>query len=55
MTAADAYDAMTSNRPYRKAMTHEEAIKELQRCSGNYFDPKVVEVFANTIKKNDKK
>jgi putative nucleotidyltransferase with HDIG domain len=55
MTAADAYDAMTSNRPYRKAMTHGEAIKELQRCSGSYFDPKVVEVFANTIKKNDKK
>ncbi|MDP8261372.1 MAG: HD domain-containing protein [Candidatus Kappaea frigidicola] len=55
MTAADAYDAMTSNRPYRNAMTHEEAIKELQRCSGSYFDPKVVEVFVNTVIEDDKK
>jgi len=36
-------------------MTHEEAIKELQRCSGSYFDPKVVEVFVNTVIEDDKK
>jgi putative nucleotidyltransferase with HDIG domain len=51
MTVADAYDAMTSNRPYRSAMSHEQAVEELKRCSGTYFDPKVVEVFAEHIKK----
>jgi putative nucleotidyltransferase with HDIG domain len=54
MTVADAYDAMTSDRPYRKAMSHEEALEELKRCSGSFFDPRVVTVFAQTIKNGHK-
>lgn len=42
---ADTYDAMTSTRPYRRAMTHEEALAEIRRCSGTQFDPRVVEAF----------
>ena len=39
----DAFDAMVSDRPYRKAMAVEEAIEELTRCRGTQFDPKVVD------------
>jgi putative nucleotidyltransferase with HDIG domain len=39
---ADAYDAMTSNRPYGRVMTQDEAMKELQRSGGAEFDPGVV-------------
>jgi putative nucleotidyltransferase with HDIG domain len=42
---ADALDAITSERPYRKARSFEDACKEIQRCSGTQFDPTVVEVF----------
>ena len=35
----DAYDAMVSDRPYRKALTNEEAVAELQSCAGTQFDP----------------
>lgn len=40
--ACDAYHAMTSNRAYRAAMSHDDAIAELVSCSGTQFDPKVV-------------
>ncbi|HTX77097.1 MAG TPA: HD-GYP domain-containing protein [Terracidiphilus sp.] len=43
---SDAYDAMTSQRSYRRTKTHEQAIQELIRCAGTQFDPRVVEVFA---------
>ncbi|MGE5422424.1 MAG: PAS domain S-box protein [Ignavibacteriales bacterium] len=42
---ADAYDAMTSDRPYRKAMSHQAAIKELKACAGTQFDPVLVDKF----------
>lgn len=42
---ADAYDAMTSARPYRKALTPAEAREELRRCAGRQFDRRVVEAF----------
>ena len=42
---ADAYDAMTSHRPYREAMSHEEAVAEIVRHSGTQFDPEVVQAF----------
>jgi diguanylate cyclase (GGDEF)-like protein/PAS domain S-box-containing protein len=38
----DAYDAMTNTRPYRKGISKKRAIKELRRCSGTQFDPKLV-------------
>ncbi|MDQ0286033.1 putative nucleotidyltransferase with HDIG domain [Desulfofundulus luciae] len=41
----DAYDAMTSARPYRKALTPDQAFNELKRCAGSQFDPRVVEAF----------
>ena len=42
---ADAFDTMTSDRPYRKAMPVEEAIAEIRRCSGTQFHPRVVAAF----------
>ena len=41
--ACDAYDAMTTDRPYRPAMTHHEAVAELRAGAGAQFDPQVVE------------
>ncbi|MBI3621507.1 MAG: response regulator [Nitrospirae bacterium] len=41
----DTFDAMTSDRPYRKAMELAKAIAELRRCAGTQFDPRVVEAF----------
>jgi two-component system, cell cycle response regulator len=45
VTACDAYDAMTSDRPYQRSLGHEEAVAELRRCAGTQFDPAVVEAF----------
>jgi HD-GYP domain-containing protein (c-di-GMP phosphodiesterase class II) len=44
VSACDAFSAMTTDRPYRSAMSVEEAIDELCRCSGSQFDPRVIEV-----------
>lgn len=40
---ADAYDAITSDRPYRKGRSHQEAMEEIARCAGSHFDASVVE------------
>ncbi len=44
---ADAYDAMIHDRPYKRAMSHENAIKELRRHAGTQFDPEMVAVFCD--------
>jgi putative nucleotidyltransferase with HDIG domain len=47
LAAADTFDAMTSDRPYRAAVRPAEAIAELIRCSGTQFDPRVVDAFVD--------
>ncbi len=46
---ADAYDAMTSDRVYRRRLTAEDALDELERCAGTQFDPEVVAAFADEL------
>lgn len=48
-TIVDAYDAMTSDRSYRPAMTNKFAIEELKKNAGTQFDPEIVEVFLNKV------
>ena len=45
IAVADVYDAMTSDRPYRRALSHEVAVSELIRGSGTQFDARAVEAF----------
>ncbi len=49
LIVVDSYDAMTSRRNYRRNMNMEEAVRELQACSGTQFDKSVVEVFSKEI------
>jgi len=53
VAVADTFDAMTTDRPYRKAMEKEAAIKELRRFSGTQFDEKVVEAFIQAYQKGE--
>ncbi len=54
LAIADAYDAMVSDRPYRKSMSHEDALAELERCAGLQFDPCLVEKFINLYRSGEK-
>ncbi|MHB1680488.1 MAG: HD domain-containing phosphohydrolase [bacterium] len=45
----DTFDAITTNRPYRKALSKEIALQEIKKCSGTQFDPKIVDVFLEII------
>ena len=49
ISVADAYEAMTSDRPYRKAMKKQEAIEELKKHSGTQFDSGIVELFIDKV------
>ncbi|HJK91018.1 MAG TPA: response regulator [Polyangiaceae bacterium LLY-WYZ-15_(1-7)] len=49
ISVADTYDAMTSDRAYRKALPHEVAVSEIERCSGSQFDPDVAHPFVEAI------
>jgi HD-GYP domain-containing protein (c-di-GMP phosphodiesterase class II) len=48
----DAFDAMISDRVYRKGRSYEEALKELGRCAGTHFDPLIVEAFKRIPKED---
>ncbi|MDI6453633.1 HD domain-containing phosphohydrolase [Peloplasma aerotolerans] len=54
ISIADSYEAMTADRPYRKAMNQEKAIEEIIRCSGSQFDPKIANIFINDVLKYNK-
>ncbi|MGE5416903.1 MAG: diguanylate cyclase domain-containing protein [Acidobacteriota bacterium] len=49
LAIADAFDAITSDRPYRQALSRDEAIGELVKCSGTQFDPDLVPRFVNVL------
>jgi diguanylate cyclase (GGDEF)-like protein len=49
ITVCDAFDAMTSRRPYRQTISTRAALSELTRCAGTQFDPQVVDTFCDII------
>ena len=49
ITVADTYDAMTSDRAYRRALPHEVTVNEIVRCSGSQFDPDIAGIFTTHI------
>jgi putative nucleotidyltransferase with HDIG domain len=49
LAVCDAYSAITDDRPYKKARTHEDAVEELHRCEGAQFDPRVVAAFCAVV------
>jgi HD-GYP domain-containing protein (c-di-GMP phosphodiesterase class II) len=51
MAVADAFDAMTTSRSYRKGLPLEEALKRLEEGAGTQFDPAVVEAFKALVAK----
>lgn len=50
LAVADTFDAMTSDRPYRKRMEISAAIEEIKKCSGLQYDPEIVKIFLNLHK-----
>lgn len=51
ITVADSFDAMTTNRSYRKALSIDEAIERLEAGAGSQFDPEIVRIFVRHIRK----
>ena len=51
IAVADSFDAMVTERVYRKALSKDEAIEELKKGSGTQFDPRVVEAFLKILDK----
>ena len=49
ISVADTYDAMTSDRSYRRALPHEVAVAEIERCAGSQFDPEVANTFLGQL------
>jgi putative two-component system response regulator len=49
---ADAFDAMTHDRPYKQAMGLDAALAELQRCAGSQFDPELVRLFVQLVERD---
>jgi putative nucleotidyltransferase with HDIG domain len=55
LAVADAFDAMTSDRPYRRALTHAEALAEVERCAGTQFDPEIARIFLEVFGEEQQK
>jgi HD-GYP domain-containing protein (c-di-GMP phosphodiesterase class II) len=53
LSVVDSYDAMTEDRIYRKAMTHDAAIEEIQKCAGTQFDPQIAKIFMQMFEKGN--
>lgn len=53
ITVADCFDAMTSNRSYRDALSLGQAVLELKMCSSSQFDPKIVDVFVRVLEREN--
>jgi response regulator RpfG family c-di-GMP phosphodiesterase len=51
VAVADSYDAMTTDRAYRRALPHDVAVSELEKGSGTQFDPQIVEIFLSEIQR----
>jgi HD-GYP domain-containing protein (c-di-GMP phosphodiesterase class II) len=49
ISVADVYDAMTSDRAYRKALPHEASVAEIRRCADSQFDPVITAEFVEAI------
>lgn len=49
ISVADTYDAMTSDRAYRRALPHDVAVAEIERCAGSQFDPDLAQLFVEVI------
>lgn len=54
IAVADTYDSMTTDRPYRKALSNDIAIKEIKENAGTQFDPDIVEIFVEEVMKMEK-
>jgi HD-GYP domain-containing protein (c-di-GMP phosphodiesterase class II) len=52
IAVADSYDALTTDRPYRKARSQEQAVEELLSCGGSQFDTRVLEAFLDSLELN---
>ncbi len=52
LSLADAYDAMTSDRPYRQRLSHTEAVQEIRRCEGTQFDGRIASVLFKLIERD---
>ena len=55
ISVADAYDALTNDRVYRKGISKESAIEEIKKNTGSHFDPEIVDKFLELIKKDELK
>ncbi len=55
LAVADAYDAMTEDRIYRRALSWESSIEEIEKCTGTQFDPDIARLFSELIRKQKEK
>ncbi len=53
LAIVDSYDVMTNERPYKKAISREEGLEEIQKCAGTQFDPELVKVFVRLLSDRD--